>query len=387
MTFSILAFLMTLLFALQPPTLTLYATSAVLIDASNGRVLYEKNSEEILPMASTTKIMTCILALEYGEMEDVVEASALAASMPDVQLGLRKGEQYTLEDLLYSLMLESHNDSAVAIAEHIGGSVEGFADLMNQKARDIGADNTHFITPNGLDAEDEDGIHSTTAKDLAKIAAYAIENQDFLKITGTKEYRFWDAEKKREFYLSNHDAFLNQMDGAIGIKTGFTGKAGYCFVGALGRDGKTFVSVVLGSGWPPHKTYKWSDTRALMNLGLDHFHETVVTKAEVPFRELTVQNGVESHVGTMIPGEINLLKADWEDVDIVYDVPKILVAPVWEGEIIGYKEVYISDVLYEKLPVFVENSVKEWNYMYCLKQILPLFLKNFFALNFESVKV
>lgn len=377
MTFSILSFLFAILFALQPPVLTLHANSAVLIDASNGRVLYEKNGDEVLPMASTTKIMTCILALEYGEMSDVIEASARAASMPDVQLGLRKGEQYTLEDLLYSLMLESHNDSAVAIAEHIGGSVEEFAKLMNQKARDIGAGDTYFITPNGLDAEDEAGIHATTAKDLAKIAAYAIENQDFLRITGTKEYRFQDVEKKRSYYLSNHDAFLNQMDGAIGIKTGFTGKAGYCFVGALTRDGKTFVSVVLASGWPPHKTYKWTDTRALMNLGLDHFHEKVITGPEVPYREIVVEHGVDSHVGTQIPGEVSLLMADWEDVDIIYDVPKVLAAPLWEGEIIGYKEVYINDILYQKLPVFVEKSVKKWNYSYCLEQILPLLFRNF----------
>lgn len=126
----------------EQPFFSLHAQSAVLMDAETGRILYEKDGETRRPMASTTKIMTCILALEEGNPEDLVEVSACAASMPDVQLGIREGEKYYLKDLLYSLMLESHNDSAEAVAEHIGGSAEGFADLMNQKARDIGCEDT-----------------------------------------------------------------------------------------------------------------------------------------------------------------------------------------------------------------------------------------------------
>ena len=138
----------------EEPSFELYAQSAVLMDADSGRILYGKNMEETRPMASTTKIMTCILALERADLEDTVEVSAYAASMPDVQLNIRQGEQYRLGDLLYSLMLESHNDSAVAIAEHVGGTVEGFADLMNEKAASLGCENTWFITPNGLDASE-----------------------------------------------------------------------------------------------------------------------------------------------------------------------------------------------------------------------------------------
>ena len=151
----------------------LYAQSAVLMDADSGRILFEKNGYEQRPMASTTKIMTLIVTLENANLDEVVTVSDYAASMPDVQLGIRAGEQFRLEDLLYSLMLESHNDSAVAVAEHVGGSVEGFAALMNAKARDIGCYDTYFITPNGLDAEDENGVHSTTAADLAGPCATA----------------------------------------------------------------------------------------------------------------------------------------------------------------------------------------------------------------------
>ena len=145
----------------------LYATSAVLLDASNNRILYEKDSHKKMAMASTTKIMTLIVALENSNVDEVVTVSSNAAKMPDVQLNIREGEKYRLGDLMYSLMLESHNDSAVAIAEHVSGSVEDFAKLMNQKAEEIGCNDTHFVTPNGLDATDEGGTHSTTAADLA----------------------------------------------------------------------------------------------------------------------------------------------------------------------------------------------------------------------------
>lgn len=208
----------------------LYAQSAVLMDAESGRILYSKNADEPKPMASTTKIMTCILALEKGNLEETVTVSKYAASMPDVQLNMKEGEQYFLKDLLYSLMLESHNDSAVAIAEHIaGGDVADFAAMMNQKAKEIGCTDTWFITPNGLDAteifttpegEKIEKVHSTTAADLAKIMAYCItaspKKEDFLEITRTASYQFQNAAADntgqikaggRSFSCNNHNAF------------------------------------------------------------------------------------------------------------------------------------------------------------------------------------
>ncbi|MCR2020894.1 serine hydrolase, partial [Blautia pseudococcoides] len=177
---------------------SLYATSAVLMDADSGRILYEKNGFEKRPMASTTKIMTCILALEKGNAEDIVTASAYAASRPKVHLGVAEGETFRFGDLLYSLMLESHNDAAVMIAEHLGGSVEGFADMMNAKAGELGCEDTYFITPNGLDASvtvgEEQKVHSTTAADLARIMRYCIKEspcrEEFLNVTRTASYSF-----------------------------------------------------------------------------------------------------------------------------------------------------------------------------------------------------
>ena len=209
----------------------LYSAGAVLMDSDSGRVLYGKNESEPYAMASTTKIMTCILALELGEPEQIVTFSKTAASMPDVQMNAKEGEQYYLKDLLYSTMLESHNDSAVAVAEAIGGSVEGFADLMDRKAEAIGCRQTNFVTPNGLDGTDEGGEHVTTAEELALILRYCISISskagEFIKITGTPAYEFQELNGKRYVTCNNHNALLTSYDGAFTGKTGFTGKAGY----------------------------------------------------------------------------------------------------------------------------------------------------------------
>ena len=190
-----------------PAPLELRARAAVLMDGDTGRILYGKNQDQTLPMASTTKIMTCILALENASLDDVVEVSSYAASMPDVQLNIREGEQYRLGDLLYSLMLESHNDTAAAIAEHVAGTREAFADMMNQKARDIGCRDTFFITPNGLDAEDPDTgrIHSTTAAELAGILRYCLfqspEREGFLQVTRGAVPRLFRRLRDQDLFL------------------------------------------------------------------------------------------------------------------------------------------------------------------------------------------
>ena len=260
-----------------PAPLELRARAAVLMDGDTGRILYGKNQDQTLPMASTTKIMTCILALENASLDDVVEVSSYAASMPDVQLNIREGEQYRLEDLLYSLMLESHNDTAAAIAEHVAGTREAFADMMNQKARDIGCRDTFFITPNGLDAEDPDTgrIHSTTAAELAGILRYCLfqspEREGFLRVTRAPSHAFSDVSGTRTFSCVNHNALLTTTKGAISGKTGFTAGAGYCYVGAVKKGEKTFIAALLGCGWPPHRTYKWEDMGRLLAFGDENY--------------------------------------------------------------------------------------------------------------------
>lgn len=253
----------------------LYAQSAVLMDAESGRILFEKEGGNERPMASTTKIMTCILALEMGEKTDIVTVSEKAAAQPEVHLGMKKGDRFYLEDLLYSLMLESHNDSAWAIAEHISGSVEAFTDLMDQKAEEIGCSHTNFVTPNGLDGKDGDGNHQTTAAELAKIMKYCImespKREEFLKITRTRSKIFQDTTGKKQYSCTNHNAFLDMMDEALTGKTGFTGEAGYCYVGAVRKDDRTFIVALLACGWPNNKNYKWSDMKTLVQYGIDNY--------------------------------------------------------------------------------------------------------------------
>ena len=359
---------------MKQPEVKLYALSAVLLDATNNRILYEKNADQIMPMASTTKIMTAIIALENGNMDDVVTVSKKAASMPKVHLGMWEGEQYYLKDLMKSLMLESHNDSAVAIAEHIGQSVEGFAQMMNQKARDLGCSQTFFITPNGLDAEIDGKQHSTTAYELAKIAAYAIQNPKFDELIATRSASFNELTTQRSFSVHNKDRFLDMMTGAIGIKTGFTNKAGYCFVGAIERDGIKLVSVVLASGWPPHKNYKWTDTKALMNYGIDNYRYRNIEQEEIP-ESLVVLDGIEDETELyMEKEEISCLLADWDKVKTECEMKDCVTAPVQKNEIVGYEKIYINDEVYKVFPIKVKNSVGKYTYRYCLDKVLKCYI-------------
>lgn len=351
----------------KPKDPKLNSLSALLMDGENNRVLYELNGYQEMPMASTTKIMTCIIALEHGDMDDIVTVSSYAARMPDVQLNINTGEQYCLRDLLYSLMLESHNDVAVAIAEHIGGSVEGFATMMNDKARELDCNNTNFITPNGLDAEG----HYTTARDLAIISSYAIKNEDFIAITNTSSYQFKELKKGRRFSVSNKNKFLYMMDGAIGIKTGFTGKAGYCFVGAVKRLDRTLISVVLGCGWPPSKSLKWTDTKQLMSYGIDNYSKKQIFEKK-EFDKIYVDNGQTSHIGLAMEGDLSLLLRKDERVKIEYEIPDVLSAPMYKGEIVGVVKYYIDDSLYIEIPVYTSMESKKIDFKFCFMRIIRL---------------
>ncbi len=345
----------------------LYASYALLMDGENGRVLFNKNGDKKVPMASTTKIMTLLIALEYGKFDDIVTVSSYAASMPDVQLNIKAEEQYRLGDLVYSLMLESHNDTAVAIAEHIGGSVEGFATLMNEKAKNLGAYDTNFVTPNGLDHEQ----HYTTARDLAIISKYAIQNEEFMNIISKKSYTFHEQTTGRCFTVNNKNRFLDMYDGAIGIKTGFTNKAGYCFVGAARREDKTFISVVLACGWPPNKTYKWADTTSLMDYGMQNFNKKKIIESGIEFQKIQIEKGIDCEsVVPYVEDELELLLMDSDKISYDVEVPKLLQAPVKKHQKVGTITVYINDEIYKVLPLYTKEGCRKLTYSYILKDIL-----------------
>lgn len=374
----------------------LYARAAVLIDGSNGRILYGHNENEVMPMASTTKIMTLVIALEYGRPDDTVTVSKYAAMQPDVQLNAVCGEQYKLSDLLYLMMMQSYNDVAVAVAEYIGETYNGgtqnsenvrqrtteeskkyvaeFAALMNEKAGELGCKNTYFITPNGLDAWDENGVHSTTAYELALISAYAVRNPDVCKICGTRDFGCSETNGKRNIRVSSTDRFLDMVNGALGLKTGFTGNAGYCFVGAVRQDGRTFISVVLGCGWPPNKSYKWSDTKKLMNYGINNYFPQIIFSPENSYRTITVEGGTAQSVGTSIPYSLTMLLSEADDVRIIYELDDTIQAPVSEHDTVGYVYIYVNGQVQEILPILASGDVKKIGFKWCFQKIIKMYL-------------
>lgn len=368
----------------------LYALGACLMDAESGRVLFEKNGYEIMANASTTKIMTCILALEYGDLSDIVTISKYAASMPDVQLNAKEGDCFYLKDLLYSLMLESHNDSAVAIAEHIAGSVDEFSDMMNRKAKDIGCFDTYFITPNGLDATDEKGdkFHSTTAIELAKIMAYCIKNQDFLEVTRTKNYSFTNVEGSRSYSVNNKNAFLDMMDGVISGKTGFTNDAGYCYVGALERDGRTYTIALLGCGWPYNKNYKWKDSKTLFNYGINNYFAKDVVNEQIELPKILINNGQiisndgksklamdeKKYIGCYVESdEYQVLMKDNEHIDYELEFKNVMNAPVKKGDIVGKLIYKIDDQVLTAYNLYSDRDVDRLDFKVVVKYVFEQF--------------
>lgn len=375
------------LLAAEPPKETeLYAKSAVLMDADSGRILYEKDGAAAMANASTTKILTCILTLENCDLDSKVTVTKNAASQPKVRLGMQDGQSFYLKDLLYGLMLESFNDCAVAIAEYVAGTTEGFAGMMNDKAAEIGCTDSYFITPNGLDAKDKNGFHHTTAQDLARIMRYCIKISDqaaqFLEITGTGQYSFTDIDGKHSYSCYNHNAFLQMMDGALSGKTGFTGNAGYCYVGALKRDERTYIVALLACGWPNNKTYKWADTKKLMNYGIEQFVKKNLD--EIPLDEaklapITVLDGQGKRIGEetwVMPrvqeengiGEL-LIGAD-QEISVKYEIAQKLYAPVREGACIGKVTYLLGDEVLKECQVTAGGSIDKINFRWCLERVL-----------------
>ena len=364
---------------------TLHARAWVLMDADSGRILAGKDADTAYPMASTTKILTCILALEQGNPDDWVEVSEKAASMPDVQLNMRAGERYRLSDLLYSLMLESHNDSAVAVAEHIGGSVEEFAEKMNRKAWEIGCKNVCFVTPNGLDVADADGNeHSASAADMARIMRYcAFQSpcrETFLEITRTASRTIQDESGNRSFYLANHNALLSQCAEVLSGKTGFTGKAGYCYVGAVKKGGKLLIAALLGCGWPPHKTYKWQDMRKLVTYGEENFEYQEIEKQGLgKSAVISVENGVMPEVkirienGSADEKTLRVLLGKDEKIRVRTKIAKAVDAPVKEGMPVGQRDYMIDGIILDSDPVVTDGKVDRWDFGYAERIVMMKF--------------
>ena len=347
------------------------AQGAILMDAYSGRILWEKDAHKPLAMASTTKIMTAILALEQGKLDDIVTVSKRAQNAPKVKMYLSKGEEISLSGLLHALMMQSSNDAAVAIAEHISGSVEEFCAQMTAKAHEIGAVNTFFATPNGLDAEN----HQSTAYDMALITQYALRNTMFLEIINT-EYK--EVTSSRTTYsITNRNRLLHEFEGANGVKTGYTGKAGYCFVGAAKRDGMQLISVVFASGWGAKgKEQKWIDTKRILNYGFDNFSNELIVEGgtQAGITEITrsrTQN-MELYYGDSVIFPVK----DDDEINVVPFFPASITAPIGANYQVGEGRIYIGEDYFTATPILTSAAAERHD----LKTSLEKVLREFFRL-------
>lgn len=362
------------IYAVSAEEINLNAKAAVIMDAESGKILYEKSKDQKMPNASTTKILTCLYILKHCDLDRMAEVSKNAAMQPKVRLGVREGEKYKVKDLLYGLMLESYNDCAVVLAEHAEGSVKKFEKRMNQMAENLGTLNTHFVTPNGLDGIDKKGRHETTAQDLAKIMARCIKNQQFLEITQTKQYTFTDGSRKRRFICNNHNALLSSMQGVISGKTGYTSKAGYCYVGAVKQKNMTMTFSVLASGWPPHKTYKWKDVRKLVQYATDHYERREIIADTSKIKEISIKNGLKEKV-LLKTGNLKaaFLVKKTDKIKIESILPSFIDAPVKEGQKVGEIKYLINGKSQKSVPIYTKQSVKQKDYWYYFEKIIQRF--------------
>ena len=362
------------IYSVSAQELKLNAKAAVIMDAESGKVLYGKSKDQKMPNASTTKILTCLYILEHCDIDQMAKVSKNASMQPKVRLGVREGESYKVKDLLYGLMLESYNDCAVVLAEYAAGSVEKFEKRVNQMAAKLGASNTHFVTPNGLDGTDKDGRHETTAQDLAKIMARCIKNQQFLEITQAKQHTFTDGSGKRTFTCNNHNALLSTMQGAISGKTGYTSKAGYCYVGAIKQKNMTMTVSVLASGWPPHKTYKWNDVRKLVQYVTDNYEKREIIADTNNVKEINVNNGLKQKVPlrTGNPKATFLIKKT-DQIKIESILPSSMNAPVKKGQKVGEIRYFVNGKSQKNIPIYANQDVKQKDYWYYFEKIIQRF--------------
>ena len=321
---SVLIFSFMTIYASSEVAIAVSARSAVLYEPETESVIFSKNADTRLPMASTTKIMTALIAVESCEPYEKIEIPDEAVGTEGSSAYLKHGEVLTMEELLYALLLQSANDAAVAIAVHVGGSIEGFADIMNEKAAALSLSDTHFTNPHGLD----DKEHYTTATELAKIAAAALKNPIIKKITATYKKTFTDGDRTRTYV--NHNKLLRLYDGAVGVKTGFTKRSGRCLVGAAERDGLTLISVTLDA---PND---WNDHEAMLDFGYSKIERVTFALPEEHEYEISVlgTEGKTLKVTNKEGASIILPKKEREVREYV-KLSRFTEAPVKAGDILG----------------------------------------------------
>lgn len=337
------------------------ATSAIVIEASTGHVIYSRNPDAPMFPASTTKMMTLIMALEHGNLDEIVNVSSNASGTEGSTLWLDPNEKIPLSDLLYGMILVSGNDASVAIAEHIDGTVAQFAEHMTNRARELGATGTQFMNPHGL----PDDNHYTTARDMAILAAYGFKLPGFEEFVSTQQMAFpWihDANNK---ILRSENQLLWTYNGANGIKTGYTARAGRCVVAAAKRNGIQLISVVLDG------LYMWNDSIILLDYGFEHVNSATLVQADQIVKTLPVLSGRKKSMKVKTAGEIVVpIFKDDDAYQIKYDMPEVLTAPITNGESIGKVRVYIDGKEISSTDIVTTGDVEH-------KSFFSLLLENF----------
>ncbi|MGE5633077.1 MAG: D-alanyl-D-alanine carboxypeptidase family protein [Caulobacteraceae bacterium] len=350
----------------------LTAESAILIDAATGDVLYEKNSNKQMYPASTTKIMTAILTLENSNLNDKVIIDKDTPFTDGSSIYVREGEEFTVEQLLYALMVESANDAAVALAKHVSGNVSAFVDKMNKRAAELGATNTHFNNPNGL----PDTKHLTTAHDLAVIARYGMTIPKFTELVRTARYQIPPTNKVNETrYLRNTDRFLwgtgsqNKInykgkyidikyDIVDGVKTGYTTVAGNCIVSTASKNGRRLIAVVLKT----HGSDLYLDARILLDYGFDNFENVELVKSGEEIQKANIENGVSNEVGLVAQDDLSrTLPLSAKDVKITknFVVNENIYAPIQKGAVLGKATYTLNGTVLGEVNLVAKEQVDE----------------------------
>ncbi len=323
------------------------ARGAVLIDADSGRVLFGQNENAMLPMASTTKVMTTLIALEHSSLDEPVTAGKHAAGVTGTSLYLSEGETLSMEHMLYGLMLRSGNDAAVAVAEHVAGSVEAFAELMNEKARALDAD-AWFVNPHGLDA---DG-HAISALGLARVMRAAMQNPTFRTITATKRKVIPWVGNEYSRVLENKNRLLTTYEGATGGKTGYTSKAGRCLVFSAERNGLSLIGVVLNCP-------TWFDTAtAMLDYGFESFRTERVAEAGEALARLPVVNGIEAEVAVAAAEPLRAAVPVGSRTETRVNLPPSLDAPVRSGDVVGSVQLVSDGIVVAQRELRAAGSVE-----------------------------
>ena len=354
--------------------------SCIIFDRNSHMILYGKNEQKQVKMASTTKIMTATIVIENCDLSDTIEISKKAASTGGSRLGLKTGDKITIKDLLYGLMLVSGNDAAVALAEHVGGDIQGFASLMNNKANELGLTNTHYESPHGLDS---DG-HYTTAYELAKLADYALKNETFLKIVGTKNYTVTINGYSKN--LSNTNELLGNLNGIYGVKTGFTNGANRCLVTSCKRGDMDIICVVLGADT---KNYRTKDSIKLIEYAFNNFTYINANQIAMEYFDEWKENNLKKidilkssceniklDLETLENSTVSINKNLYDNISCNISINTNLEAPISSNTILGTLTIDLDGTNLAALNIINKDDINRKNIFYYL---------NYFFSNYTNI--